>query len=142
MQLAKQCRVIAVLGTRPEAIKLSLVIRDLRYRSAEFEMVVVHTGQHDATLDHFEIKPDFDLDVMRPDQTLSLLTCRVIDTVENVCHRLKPDIVLVQGDTTTLLARLSRPTIARFPWATLRRGFAVTIFTTHSQRRQTAASLL
>ena len=101
MQLAKQCRVIAVLGTRPEAIKLSLVIRDLRCRSAEFEMVVVHTGQHDATLDHFEIKPDFDLDVMRPDQTLSLLTCRVIDTVENVCHRLKPDIVLVQGDTTT-----------------------------------------
>jgi UDP-N-acetylglucosamine 2-epimerase (non-hydrolysing) len=55
----------------------------------------------DQALQHFKIKPDFDLDVMRPNQTLSMLTCRVLDTVENACHRFNPNIVLVQGDTTT-----------------------------------------
>jgi UDP-N-acetylglucosamine 2-epimerase (non-hydrolysing) len=93
------------LGTRPEAIKLALVIHDLRRRSADFVTAVVYTGQHrtmlDQVLQHFKIKPDFDLDVMRENQTLSLLTCRVVDTVENACLRFKPNIVLVQGDTTT-----------------------------------------
>ena len=55
----------------------------------------------DQALRHFNIKPDFDLDVMRPNQTLSMLTGRVIDTVENACLRFNPDMVLVQGDTTT-----------------------------------------
>lgn len=105
--MPKPCRVIAVLGTRPEAIKLALVIHELRRRSTEFETAVVHTGQHrsmlDQALQHFKIKPDFDLDVMRPNQTLSMLTCRVVDTVENACLRFKPNMVLVQGDTTTAL---------------------------------------
>src|ERR1700716_1425996 len=99
---------MAVLGTRPEAIKLALVIHELRRRSEEFEAAVVHTGQHRTMLDHalqlFKIKPDFDLDVMRPNQTLSSLTGRVIDTVENACHRFGPHLVLVQGDTTTAFA--------------------------------------
>jgi UDP-N-acetylglucosamine 2-epimerase (non-hydrolysing) len=103
-----KCRVIAVLGTRPEAIKLALVIQELRKRSDEFEIAVVHTGQHRTMLDHalalFKIKPDFDLDVMRPNQTLSSLTGRVLDTVENACRRFEPHMVLVQGDTTTAFA--------------------------------------
>src|SRR5271156_4122626 len=103
-----KCRVIAVLGTRPEAIKLAVVIHEFRRRSEEFEIAVVHTGQHRTMLDHalqlFKIKPDFDLDVMRPNQTLSSLTGRVIDTVENACRRFEPDIVLVQGATTTAFA--------------------------------------
>jgi len=103
-----KCRVIAVLGTRPEAIKLALVIQELRRRSDEFETAVVHTGQHRTMLDHalklFNIKPDFDLDVMRPNQTLSSLTARVLDTVENACNRFQPHMVLVQGDTTTAFA--------------------------------------
>lgn len=106
--MKKPCRVIAVLGTRPEAIKLALVIQELRRRPSEFETAVVHTGQHRTMLDHalqlFKIKPDFDLDVMRPNQTLSSLTGRVLDTVENACHRFLPDMVLVQGDTTTAFA--------------------------------------
>jgi UDP-N-acetylglucosamine 2-epimerase (non-hydrolysing) len=106
--LKKPCRIIAVLGTRPEAIKLALVIHQLRRKPAEFETAVVHTGQHRTMLDHalqlFQIKPDFDLDVMRPNQTLSSLTGRVIDTVENACHRFEPNIVLVQGDTSTAFA--------------------------------------
>src|SRR3984893_6486270 len=104
----KRCRIIAVLGTRPEAIKLALVIHELRRRSAELVTAVVHTGQHRTMLDHalelFKIKPDFDLDVMRPNQTLNTLTGRVLDTVENACHRFGPDMVLVQGDTTTAFA--------------------------------------
>jgi UDP-N-acetylglucosamine 2-epimerase (non-hydrolysing) len=103
--LKQPCRIIAVLGTRPEAIKLALVIHELQRRSGEFETAVVHTGQHRTMLDQalqlFKIKPDFDLDVMRPDQTLSSLTGRVVDTVENACHRFGPHMVLVQGDTTT-----------------------------------------
>jgi len=103
-----KCRVIAVLGTRPEAIKLALVIHELRRRSEEFETAVVHTGQHRTMLDHalqfFKIKPDFDLDVMRPNQTLNSLTARVLDTVENACHRFEPNMVLIQGDTTTAFA--------------------------------------
>ena len=103
-----KCRIIAVLGTRPEAIKLALVIHALRQRSEEFETAVIHTGQHRSMLDHalqfFKIKPDFDLDVMRPNQTLSSLTARVLDTVENACRRFEPDMVLVQGDTTTAFA--------------------------------------
>ncbi len=58
----------------------------------------------DNALKHFKIKPDFDLDVMRPNQTLSSLTGRVLDTVENACHRFGPNMVLVQGDTTTAFA--------------------------------------
>jgi UDP-N-acetylglucosamine 2-epimerase (non-hydrolysing) len=103
-----KCRVIAVLGTRPEAIKLAVVIHELKRRSQEFETAVVHTGQHrtmlDHVLQHFKIKPEFDLDVMRPNQTLNSLTARVLDTVENACHRFEPNIVLVQGDTTTAFA--------------------------------------
>jgi UDP-N-acetylglucosamine 2-epimerase (non-hydrolysing) len=103
-----KCRIIAVLGTRPEAIKLAVVIHEFRRRSEEFEIAVVHTGQHRTMLDHalqlFKIKPDFDLDVMRPNQTLSSLTGRVLDTVENACHRFEPHMVLVQGDTTTAFA--------------------------------------
>jgi UDP-N-acetylglucosamine 2-epimerase (non-hydrolysing) len=104
----QKCRVIAVLGTRPEAIKLALVIRELRRRSAEFETAVVHTGQHRtmlaSALQLFDIKPDFDLDVMRPNQTLGMLTARVLDSVENACLRFNPKIALVQGDTTTAFA--------------------------------------
>jgi UDP-N-acetylglucosamine 2-epimerase (non-hydrolysing) len=103
-----KCRIIAVLGTRPEAIKLALVIHALRQRSDEFETAVIHTGQHrtmlDSALQFFKIKPDFDLAVMRPNQTLNSLTGRVLDTVENACQRFEPNMVLVQGDTTTAFA--------------------------------------
>ena len=58
----------------------------------------------DHVLQHFKIKPDFDLDVMRPNQTLNSLTASVLDTVENACHRFEPSLVLVQGDTTTAFA--------------------------------------
>ena len=114
-----RCRVMAVLGTRPEAIKLALVIQELRQRSQEFETAVVHTGQHRTMLDDFlklfQIKPDFDLDVMRDNQTLSLLTGRIVDTVENACKRFEPNVVLVQGDTTTAFASALAAHYCRIP---------------------------
>src|SRR6202022_3725790 len=103
-----KCRIIAVLGTRPEAIKLALVIHELRQRSEEFETAVVHTGQHRTMLDNalqfFKIKPDFDLAVMRQNQPLTSFPGRGLDTGENACHRFEPNMVLVQGDTTTAFA--------------------------------------
>lgn len=122
----RKCRVVAVLGTRPEAIKLALVIHELRRRSNDFETAVVHTGQHRTMLDHalqlFKIKPDFDLDVMRPNQTLSSLTGRVVDTVENACHRFEPNIVIVQGDTTTAFASALASYYCRIPVAHIEAG--------------------
>jgi len=117
--LSNRCRVMAVLGTRPEAIKLALVIQELRQHSEEFETAVVHTGQHRTMLDDFlelfQIKPDFELDVMRQNQTLSLLTGRIVDTVENACKRFEPHIVLVQGDTTTAFASALAAHYCRIP---------------------------
>jgi UDP-N-acetylglucosamine 2-epimerase (non-hydrolysing) len=117
---------MAVLGTRPEAIKLALVIHQLRQRSDEFETAVVHTGQHRTMLDHalkfFNIKPDFDLDVMRPNQTLTLLTGRIVDTVENACQRFSPHVVLVQGDTTTAFASALAAYYCKIPVAHIEAG--------------------
>ena len=119
LNLSNRCRVMAVLGTRPEAIKLALVIQELRQHSEEFETAVVHTGQHRSMLDDFlklfQIKPDFELDVMRQNQTLSLLTGRIVDTVENACKRFEPHIVLVQGDTTTAFASALAAHYCRIP---------------------------
>ncbi|MBV8892283.1 MAG: UDP-N-acetylglucosamine 2-epimerase (non-hydrolyzing), partial [Acidobacteria bacterium] len=121
-----KCRIIAVLGTRPEAIKLAVVIDQFRRRSQEFEIAVIHTGQHRTMLDHalqlFQIKPDFDLDVMRPNQTLSSLTARVLDTVENACLRFRPDMVLVQGDTTTAFASALAAYYSKAPVAHVEAG--------------------
>jgi UDP-N-acetylglucosamine 2-epimerase (non-hydrolysing) len=121
-----KCRIIAVLGTRPEAIKLALVIDKLRRRAEEFETAVVHTGQHRTMLDDalrlFKIKPDFDLDVMRPNQSLSSLTWRVLDSVENACNRFKPHLVLVQGDTTTAFASALAAYYCKTPVAHIEAG--------------------
>lgn len=100
-------RVLSVLGTRPEAIKLAPVIKCL----AENPGIVSHvcsTAQHREMLDQvlslFSISPDFDLDLMRPRQDLGELTARVLTSMRPVIEKAKPDILLVQGDTTTCLA--------------------------------------
>jgi UDP-N-acetylglucosamine 2-epimerase (non-hydrolysing) len=99
------CRVVAVLGTRPEAIKLAPVIRALRSESRAVDTRVVVTGQHremlDQVLSRFRITPDADLDVMRPNQRLGELTGRILHSVEAVLSDLGPDLLIVQGDTTT-----------------------------------------
>jgi UDP-N-acetylglucosamine 2-epimerase (non-hydrolysing) len=101
-------RVIFCFGTRPEAIKLAPVIQELARHPKEFEPVVLVTAQHRHMLDQvlrvFDIKPDYDLDLMRPGQSLADVTASVLDGVGRVLARVGPDIVLVQGDTTSAFA--------------------------------------
>jgi len=98
---------MSIFGTRPEAIKLAPVIDVLR-NDNRFESIVCVTAQHrqmlDQVLDVFSITPDYDLDIMREDQDLYDITCKVIQGLKEVFLRAKPDIILVQGDTTTVLA--------------------------------------
>jgi UDP-N-acetyl-D-mannosaminuronic acid dehydrogenase len=103
----KKKRIMFVLGTRPEAIKLAPVIRVFRENNY-FDTKICLTGQHREMLDQvmeiFDIKADFDLNIMSPNQTLGDVTCKVIKGLEETFKQWKPDTILVQGDTTTVLA--------------------------------------
>lgn len=107
IKMRKKIKIISIFGTRPEAIKLSPVILGLQ-RDSRFESKVIVTGQHrqmlDSVLSVFEITPDYDLNVMQPNQTLNSLTCRILQGVEPILLKERPDCILVQGDTTTVLA--------------------------------------
>ncbi len=98
-------RVMFCFGTRPEAIKLAPVIHELVRHPKEFEPVVLVTAQHRRMLDQvlrvFDIKPDYDLNLMKPGQSLSDVTAGVLHGVERVLRRVRPDMVIVQGDTTS-----------------------------------------
>ena len=100
-------KVLFVFGTRPEAIKLAPVILELK-KYPRVQIIVCVTAQHRQMLDQalglFAIIPDIDLDLMKPNQTLSELTGRVVDGVDRVLKKEQPDIVLIQGDTTTVMA--------------------------------------
>ncbi|WP_395698379.1 non-hydrolyzing UDP-N-acetylglucosamine 2-epimerase [Methylocella sp.] len=100
-------KIICIFGTRPEAIKMAPVVEALR-REPSLETLVCVTGQHremlQQVLDLFDLKPDVDLDVMRPNQTLNGLFSRVMTGVDAALERLGADRVLVHGDTTTALA--------------------------------------
>lgn len=102
-----RARVMVVLGTRPEAIKLAPVVKVLKSRG-DYETQVVATGQHRAILDQvlelFDIAPEFDLGLITPRQTLSTVTVRALEGLTEVFASVRPDMILVQGDTTTTLA--------------------------------------
>ncbi len=101
-------RVLTVFGTRPEAIKMAPVVRALQVYAPDVAMRVCVTAQHREMLDQvlslFGITPNWDLDLMQPGQNLTDLTCRVIAGLRPVLQDWRPDIVLVQGDTTTAFA--------------------------------------
>ena len=105
--MTKPLRVVVVVGTRPEAIKLAPVIRRLRSEPQRFEVVVCATAQHremlDQVLDLFEIRTDVDLDLMREDQTPNELAARAFALLDRVLADHPADWLLVQGDTTTAL---------------------------------------
>jgi UDP-N-acetylglucosamine 2-epimerase (non-hydrolysing) len=100
-------KVLLIFGTRPEAIKLCPVIRSLREYPTRFDVRVCVTAQHRQMLDQvlgaFDVKPDHDLDLMLPGQTLFQSTSRILAGLENVLKTEQPSIVIVQGDTTTTL---------------------------------------
>lgn len=98
---------MTIFGTRPEAIKMAPLVKELKNRK-EIECIVCVTAQHRQMLDQvlktFEIVPDYDLDIMKQGQTLSDITARVLKGLEEVIQEVKPNIILVHGDTTTTFA--------------------------------------
>ena len=103
----KKIKVMSIFGTRPEAIKMAPLIKELETRE-EIVSIVCVTAQHremlDQVLNTFSIKPDYDLNIMKKGQTLSEITARVLRGIEEVLEKEKPNIVLVHGDTTTTFA--------------------------------------
>ena len=101
-------KIMVILGTRPEAIKLAPVIKKLEEAKNRFKTLVCVTAQHREMLDQvlrlFKIKVKYDLNLMKSNQSLSGMTRMVLDGVTNVLESEKPDIVMVQGDTTTAFA--------------------------------------
>lgn len=100
--------VMLVFGTRPEAIKMAPLVKKFRKYSSDFKTVVCVTGQHREMLDQvlkiFDIKPDYDLNIMKQGQDLYDITARVLLGMRDVLNEVKPDVVLVHGDTTTSMA--------------------------------------
>lgn len=106
--MKNKIKVLSVFGTRPEAIKMAPVIRELKARPDDVESRVAVTAQHremlDQVLDTFSMKPDYDLAVMRPGQDLFDVTEAALHGLKEILAREHPDLVLVQGDTTTTFA--------------------------------------
>ncbi len=100
-------KILTVFGTRPEAIKMAPLVKLLNNEPG-IESILCVTAQHremlDQVLELFELVPDYDLNIMKPNQTISMITCNVILGLEEVLEKEKPDIVLVHGDTTTTFA--------------------------------------
>ena len=112
-------KVMTVFGTRPDTIKMAPVVRALARARPAIEPVVCVTAQHRQMLDDlltlFGIVPDFDLDVMRHDQTITQITTRVLEGMEGVLALAKPDVVLVHGDTSTSTAAALAAFYAKIP---------------------------
>lgn len=104
MSKVDKIKVMPIFGTRPEAIKMAPVVQAL-YADESFEVVIAVTAQHREMLDQFlrffEMKPRYDLNIMREGQTLADITSRAVEGIDKVLRKEKPDLVLVQGDTTT-----------------------------------------
>ncbi len=102
----KPLRVLSIFGTRPEAVKMAPIVQRLAH-TAGIDSKVLVTAQHremlDQVLDLFEIHPDLDLNLMRPDQSLAQLSAQIFTHLDPVLEKMRPDWVLVQGDTTTVL---------------------------------------
>ncbi|SFH51459.1 UDP-N-Acetylglucosamine 2-epimerase [Nitrosospira sp. Nsp14] len=118
-------KILCVVGTRPEAIKMAPVILALKEHPA-FECRVLATAQHRNLLDQvlrvFGIEPDMDLDIMQPDQTLAALTARLLPALDDVLQAEKPDVVLAQGDTTTVMAVALASFYRRIPFGHVEAG--------------------
>ena len=119
-------RVLFIFGTRPEAIKLCPVIRHMRRHAKRLQVRVCVTAQHrgmlDQVLDCFEVRPDCDLDLMQPGQTLAETTARVLTALDPVLLREAPAMAVVQGDTTTTMAGAMAAFYRRIPVAHVEAG--------------------
>lgn len=98
---------MTIFGTRPEAIKMAPVIKEIERHPDRFKSIVCVTAQHrhmlDQVLSLFEIKPDYDLNIMKPSQDLFEITCNILSGLQPIIERERPDVILVHGDTTTTM---------------------------------------
>ncbi|HEY7614567.1 MAG TPA: UDP-N-acetylglucosamine 2-epimerase (non-hydrolyzing) [Gemmatimonadales bacterium] len=112
-------RVLSVFGTRPEAIKMAPVIRRLQERSDRFESLICVSAQHrdmlDQVLDVFALRPDYDLEIMTPGQSPAGVAARVLDRLPPLLREIRPDVLLVQGDTMTTFAASFAAYLERIP---------------------------
>lgn len=112
-------KVMLVFGTRPEAIKMCPLVKEFQKDPLNFETIVCVTGQHremlDQVLDVFEVKPDYDLNIMKQGQDLTDVTVRVLTGIRDIFKECRPDIVLVHGDTTTSAAGALAAFYAQIP---------------------------
>lgn len=112
-------KVMLVFGTRPEAIKMCPLVKEFQKRSQEFETIVCVTGQHremlDQVLNIFDVKPDYDLNIMKQGQDLTDVTTRILTGLRDVFKECCPDLVLVHGDTTTSTAGALAAFYAQIP---------------------------
>jgi UDP-N-acetylglucosamine 2-epimerase (non-hydrolysing) len=101
-------KILLIFGTRPEAIKMAPLVKEFQKDTSNFETRVCVTAQHremlDQVLEFFDIKPDFDLDLMKPGQNLHSLTATIIESLKPILEEFTPDYVFVHGDTTTTMA--------------------------------------
>ncbi len=106
--MSRRLKILTIVGTRPETIKLAPVIQMLEKHPEHFQSLTCTTAQHremvDELAEQFSLRLDHDLDVMQPNQSLSDLTSRLITKLDQLLEQLKPDWILVQGDTTTVMA--------------------------------------
>jgi UDP-N-acetylglucosamine 2-epimerase (non-hydrolysing) len=119
-------RVLLLVGTRPEAIKMAPLAIALQQEAHDFDTILCSTGQHRQMLDQalgaFGLAPDLDLDLMRPNQTLAALTSRILVGLDEVLGRTRPDLVVVQGDTATAMVGALAAYYHRLPVAHLEAG--------------------
>ena len=101
-------KVLVIFGTRPEAVKMAPIVKALKNDMEHFDSKICVTAQHRDMLDQvlriFEIEPDYDLNIFQSGQTLTQITCRALSGLEGVIEEYKPDLILVQGDTTTVFS--------------------------------------
>lgn len=125
-KLRMKKKVMLVFGTRPEAIKMCPLVKEFQKRTDEFDTIVCVTGQHREMLDQvltiFEVVPDYDLNIMKQGQDLTDVTARVLVGMRDVFRNIRPDIVLVHGDTTTSTVAAMAAFYAQIPVAHVEAG--------------------
>lgn len=128
--MPNKIKILSVFGTRPEAIKMAPLAKMLA-EDASFEAKVCVTGQHremlDQVLNLFEIRPDFDLNIMQVGQDLTDISVRILQSLKDLFARYRPDMVLVHGDTTTTLPPHSPAIIIKFRSDISKRAYAAAI---------------
>ncbi len=126
VKLPRVKKILFVFGTRPEAIKMAPLIREFQQYPVQFTVIVCVTAQHrqmlDSVLAFFSITPDYDLNLMQPNQTLFDITAKGLKALESVLAEVKPDLVFVQGDTTTAFVGALAAYYQQIPIAHLEAG--------------------